>query len=176
MLGLIVRYGLIAGVVVALPMNWMMWGDSDWQHGMLVGYLTMIVGLTTVFLGIKSYRDKVLGGVIKFLPAFLVGLGISAVAGVIYVAAWEVSLATMDTDFAATYSKSMVDAARARGATGAELDEAIASAASFVAMYRNPFLRVGITFLEIFPVGILVSLMSAAVLRRRPGTLARGGT
>jgi hypothetical protein len=157
-------------------MNLMMRGDGEWQHSMVVGYLTMIVGLTAVYLGIKSYRDKVQGGVIKFLPALLVGLGISAVAGVIYVIAWEISLATMDVDFAASYSKGMIDAARARGATGAQLEEVIASAAAFVATYRNPFLRMGITFLEIFPVGILVSLISAALLRRTPGTLARSST
>jgi hypothetical protein len=47
----------------------------------------------------------------------------------------------------------------------AQLEAAAAQAADFARMYRNPLYRMAFTFIEIFPVGILVSLISAALLR-----------
>jgi len=170
MLPYILRYGIVAGLIVAVPMVWRMLAAKPDETalpvaGMLLAYLTMIVALTAVFLGIKAYRDKVLGGAIRFLPAFGIGIGISAVAALLYVIGWEISMAYSSFDFIPFYKDSMIEAARARGATGAELQKAIADAESFATTYRNPWIRVPITFIEMFPVGLLVSAISAAVLR-----------
>jgi hypothetical protein len=168
MLALILRYGIIAGLIVTLPMDVSMLRlkAGDPEPGLLVGYLTMLVGLTAVFLGIKHYRDKVLAGTIGFKNAFMLGLGISAVAGLIYAIGWEISLNFMSFDFTEAYARSVVESARAHGATGAALEKAVADAQSFTTMYRNPLLRFPMTFLEMFPVGMLVSLVSAALLRK----------
>jgi hypothetical protein len=138
---------------------------ADPLGGMLVGYLTMLVALTAVFLGIKHYRDKVKGGVVKFLPAFGVGLAISAVASVFYVVGWEISMAFSDFDFAQFWANYIIEGARAKGATAAQLAQAEADAQEFLVQYSNPLWRVPMTFIEMFPVGILVSLISAAILR-----------
>jgi hypothetical protein len=168
MIRLIAYYGIVAGLIVAVPMVWMMMTltpQTAPANGAIYGYLTMIVALTAVFMGIKHYRDKVLGGVIKFGPALLVGLGISAVASVIYCIGWEISLAWSGFDFAQSYSQSIVEAARAKGASPAEVQKVIADGESFVKMYANPLYRVPITFIEMFPVGVVISLISAALLR-----------
>lgn len=68
-------------------------------------------------------------------------------------------------DFIAAYSKFLLDDARAHGAGPAEMEKAAAEAADFARMYGNVFYRMAFTFIEIFPVGILVSLTSAALLR-----------
>lgn len=172
-------YGTVAGLIVAIPMLWLMLSvapDEAPAHSALYGYLTMIVALTAVFLGIKHYRDSVLGGVIRFGTAFLLGLGISAVASIVYAIGWEISLAFGTFDFAAFYSDAMVSAARAKGASGAELEKVMADAAAFVEMYSNPLLRIPITFIEMFPVGILISLISAALLRNPKILPARAAT
>jgi hypothetical protein len=169
MIGYILRYGIIAGVIVATPMIWQMvsWkpGQAEPLGGMLIGYLTMLVALTAVFIGIKQYRDKVLGGVIKFGPAFALGLGISVVASLLYVLGWEVSQALSDFDFKTFWYNSMIDSAKAHGASAAELQKVTADANAFLEMYSNPVKRLSMTFIEIFPVGVLVSLISAALLR-----------
>jgi hypothetical protein len=169
MWGLILRYGLIAGVIVAAPMLWrMLTADAkggDPLGGLLIGYLTMLVALTAVFLGIKQYRDKVKGGVIRFLSAFGVGLAISVVACLIYVAAWEVSIAFSEFDFMAWYQNQMIEDAKSRGAGAEEIARVTAEMQSFARLYANPFFRMAMTFVEMFPVGLLVSLISAAVLR-----------
>jgi hypothetical protein len=170
MFAYILRYGIVAGLIVATPMVWRMLAakpgaTEEPVSGMLLGYLTMIVALTAVFLGVKAYRDKVLGGAIRFLPALGIGLGISAVASVFYVIGWEISMAYSSFDFIAFYKAYMVSAAKANGATGAELQKAIADADSFATMYKNPLYRMPMTFIEMFPVGVLISLISAAILR-----------
>ncbi len=170
MTGLILRYGTIAGLIVAIPMVWRMLtieadAGADPLGGMLVGYLTMLIALTAVFLGIKQYRDRIKGGAVKFLPAFGVGLAISVVAGVFYVVGWEISMAYSDFDFAQFWANYIVEGARAKGASAAELAQANADAQKFLAQYSNPLWRIPMTFIEIFPVGILVSLISAAILR-----------
>jgi hypothetical protein len=93
----ILSYGSVAGVIVGVPLFGMTVGlrrDLPAPYGMVVGYLIMLIALSTVFLAIKRQRDADLGGVITFWPAFGLGLGISVVAGVFYVLAWEAALAT----------------------------------------------------------------------------------
>src|SRR5690348_7779661 len=116
MLRTISLYGLIAGLVVAIPMNvlLMLFPHGEGGGGLLTGYTLMIIALSFVFVGVKRYRDRALGGVIKFLPAFLIGLGISVVAGIIYVIAWEISLALTHYTFMNDYTASMIEAQRAK--------------------------------------------------------------
>ena len=138
---------------------------SPTNLGMSLGYASMLIALSLVFLAIKRQRDLVQGGVIKFLPAFLMGLGVSAVAGLIYALAWEATLVVAGFDSGTKYAVANIEAARLRGVTGDELAKITADAESFTAMYANPAFRIPMTFTEIFPVGVLVSLISALLLR-----------
>jgi hypothetical protein len=161
-------YGIIAGLLVAIPMVALMVGakpETFMDGGALYGYLTMIAALTLVFIGIKQYRDRTLGGVIKFGRALLVGLGISAVASFLYAIGWEISLAATGFDFGEVWGKSLADAARAKGASEAEMQKIVADSEEFAIMYRNPLYRFPLTFIEMFPVGLLISLVSAGLLR-----------
>ncbi|HEX5162278.1 MAG TPA: DUF4199 domain-containing protein [Steroidobacteraceae bacterium] len=166
MKSVIVRHGSIAGLVIGIPMivySLSLPADASLPSNMtVITYAVMLVALSMVFVGIKQYRDKALGGVIKFGPALLLGLGISAVAGFIYAVSWEISMAFMKFDFSAFYAKVVMAQARAAGADEAK---AAADAAHFTQMYANPLFRFPMTFLEIFPVGILVSLISAGLLQ-----------
>jgi len=167
----IFRYGIIAGLIVSIP--WLVYmltlpADGHMNHSMLLGYTLMILAFSMVFVGIRQYRDRALGGVIKFGKALLLGLGISAVASLIYVIGWEICMAFSKYNFIEAYSKFILDDARAHGAGAAEMEQAAKQAADFASMYRNPLYRMAFTFIEIFPVGILVSLISAGLLRKAP--------
>ncbi len=166
----ILSYGFVAGLVVAVPMNVMMVtmkGHPPLAWGMVIGYVTMLVALSAVFVAIKRYRDTELGGVIGFWPALGLGLGISVVAGIIYVFAWELSLAITHTDFAAGYANTLIAEKKAAGVSGDALAALTAQMETFKQQYANPLYRMPMTFTEIFPVGVLVSLVSAALLRNR---------
>lgn len=161
-------YGVIAGLIVAIPMFSLLAMDADHtslSSSQFFGYAMMILALSMILVGVKSYRDKVKGGVIKFLPAFLLGLGISAVAGVVYVVGWEIAQMFMEDDFASGYAASMIESARAKGASPAEIEALSAQMAEFQVMYANPLFRLPMTFIEIFPVGLIISLITAALLR-----------
>jgi hypothetical protein len=167
MLRTILAWGLAAGLIVAVPMCVMVTNSESGSaaHSYAVGYLVMLVGLSLVFVGVKRYRDRVLGGVIRFAPALGIGLGISLVAGVIYVIGWEITLALTDYAFMDSYAAATIEAKRASGASAVEIAAVAAQMAEFKAQYANPWFRMPMTFVEIFPVGVLVSLISAALLR-----------
>lgn len=164
----ILKFGTIAGLIVGgimFGVTVASGGDFPVEYGMLIGYSSMLLALSAIFVGIKRHRDDTLGGVIRFWPAFAVGLGISAVAGVIYVLAWEAAQAITDADFVAIYTRFLIEEQRAAGASEAALAQLRAELATFAVQYANPWFRLPMTFVEIFPVGVLVSLVSAALLR-----------
>ena len=109
MMRMILSYGFIAGLIVGVEMFLVTTRlplEGPWS--MAVGYLTMLVALSMVFIAIKRRRDLTQGGVIRFWPAFGMGLGISFVAGVLYVAAWEATVAYTHMDFASVYARSVI--------------------------------------------------------------------
>ena len=163
---IIAVYGIIAGVIVAVGMQISIHFVSDHgSFGMVVGYLTMLVALSMVFVGVKKYRDTALGGVIRFWPAFGIGLGIAGVAGLCYVAGWEAYMYTTDYTFMDVYTKQAIAAKAAAGASVAELAKLSAEMAAFRVQYADPLFRMPMTFAEIAPVGLIVALISAAILR-----------
>ncbi len=161
----ILVYGLLTGTVI---IGSMLWGITATDHGgfsVWLGYLIMIVAMTMIFIGIKRYRDTELGGVIKFNQAFLLGLGIALIASFIYVLVWEIYLAMTDYAFIDGYSAGMIERAQNEGMAEAEMQALQAKMAKMKADYANVFYRLPLTFSEIFPVGLLVSLISAGILR-----------
>ena len=177
MLRKILIYGVIAGLVAGVALSTttvLMDHQSSMSLGMAVGYASMLVALSAVFVGIKRYRDAEGGGVIRFWPAFGMGLAISLVAGILYVLAWEVTQAMTHMDFATSYGDAMIAQQKAKGVSGEALAKVTAEMAQFKAQYANPLYRLPMTFAEIFPVGILVSLVSAGLLRNPRFLPARG--
>ena len=166
MLKTILTFGGVAGLIAGGALSAAVLGVGG--HGsssMVTGYLIMLVAFATIPVAIKRRRDRDGGGVIRFWPAFGLGLGISMVAGVIYAAAWDVACAMAGVDFAADYSRALVAQKRASGTSAAEIAALEAQMAGFRRSYANPLYRWPMTFAEIFPVGVLVSLVSAAALR-----------
>jgi hypothetical protein len=163
--GSIVISVLVAGLAFDLHSH----AASEW-----FGYLVMLIALSLIFVGVKRYRDSECGGMIRFGRAFSVGLGIAAVAALVYVFVWEIYLAASGVDFMAQYTGIVVEGMRADGATAAEIQAKVAELRQMAEMYRNPLLRIPITFVEIFPVGLLVALVSAALLRNPKVLPARG--
>ena len=170
MMDRILLYGTIAGLVVILSMIGMIApsGGAPEMGDMSVvyGYVTMLVALSAVFFGIRSHRDRALGGSIGFVAALFMGLGISAVAGVIYVLVWEVYLVATNFTFIGAYVDDYIAQQKAAGVSGKALEVLVAEMEELKLQYANPLFRMPMTFLEIFPVGVLVSLISAGILRR----------
>lgn len=178
MLRTILKYGLIAGLIVAgfeIATFTAFSGMPPLKYGMLIGYTTMLIALSAVFVGIKHHRDVDRGGVIGFWPAFGIGLGVSFVAGIFYVVGWEAVQAMTQMDFASSYAQAILASEAAKGASAEALAKLSADMEAFKVQYADPLFRLPMTFAEIFPVGVLVSLVSAGLLRNSRFLPARRG-
>ena len=159
-------YGGIAGaIVISVLVASFMLDLPNHTSSMWFGYLIMLVALSLIFVGVKRYRDLECGGVIRFGRAFALGLGIAAIAGVIYTVGWEIYVALSGTDYMAEYSAKAIAELRSEGASDAVIAAKTQEMARMADLLRNPLFRLPMTFAEIFPVGLLVALVSAAVLR-----------
>src|ERR1700748_2883027 len=123
----IIIYGLIAGIIVSalmlLNVNYLSHcnGNLDYDTSMLVGYASMLLAFSLVFVGIRNYRDKYNGGVISFGKAFKIGILIVLIASTIYVVAWMIDYFFFIPDFMDKYSTHEIDKLRASGASLAEI-------------------------------------------------------
>lgn len=171
----ILTYGLIAGLVAITGILGTIWMSEDSHGNVWLGYLIMLVALSSILVAVKQYRDNVLGGVIKFRTAFLLGLGIAAVAALAYVVVWEIYLAATGYRFMPEMVAQTLAAKRAEGVTGEAYAQMAAEMEAMAKAYEHPLYRLPMTAVEILPVGLLVALVSAGLLRM-PGFLpARSG-
>lgn len=133
---------------------------------LVVGYTTIVISMLFVYFGIRSYRDNVLGGTITFGRGFNVGLLITLITCACYVAAWLVLYYTVMNDFGDKYAAHLVEGVRAAGGSQAEIEATMRQGEEMNKMLQNPLINAAVTFTEPFPVGLLVTLISAAVLRK----------
>lgn len=169
----ILIYGTIAGIVVSALMlftvNYISHceGTIDYETSMLIGYASMLIAFSLVFVGIRNYRDKYNGGVISFGKAFKTGILMVLIASTIYVVAWLIDYFFFIPDFAEKYSAHQLDKLRASGASQVKIDSETKEMANFVRMYNNPFFNAMMTYVEILPVGLIVTLISSLILKRK---------
>ena len=169
----IIIYGLIAGIVVSILMlftvNYISHceGNVDYDTSMLIGYASMLIAFSLVFVGIRNYRDKYNEGVISFGKAFKIGIMIVLIASTIYVVAWLIDYFFFIPDFMEKYSAHMLDKLKASGASQIEIDKQTKEMANFAKMYKNPFFNAMMTYVEILPVGLIVTLISSLILKRK---------
>jgi hypothetical protein len=165
----ILIFGLISGAISSLFMlGTMSFIDRiGFDRGVIVGYTVIVLSFVLVFFGIRSYRENVGNGSISFARAFSVGILITLVSCLIYVVTWEIVSVSFFPDFVDKYNNHMIAQVRASGAGPAEVAAEIERLKSFAEMYKNPFYKAAFTFLEPFPVGLLITLVSAIILRRK---------
>jgi hypothetical protein len=169
----IIIYGLIAGTVVSALMLFTLnyishcKGNVDYDTSMLIGYASMLIAFSLVFVGIRNYRDKYNGGVISFGKAFKLGILMVLIASTIYVVAWLIDYFFFIPDFMEKYSAHMLDELKASGASQIEIDKQTKEMASFGEMFKNPFFNAMMTYVEILPVGLIVTLISSFILKRK---------
>jgi hypothetical protein len=165
-------FGIIAGLIISTIMVvsvGVCYAKGSFSGAEVVGYAGMLVAFSFIFVGVKNYRDKFNGGVISFGRALVVGLYITLIASLIYVVVWVIDYYVFVPDFMERYSDYMVKEA---GKKGEDVEAAAEQASMYKEMYRNPLLVVLFTFAEIFPVGLLVSLVSAGILRKKDPDLS----
>jgi hypothetical protein len=165
----VLTFGLISGVILsAMMLITLPFHDAiGFDRGMIVGYTTMVLGFLLIFFGIRSYRDNVAGGSVRFGRALAVGVLIGVVASLCYVATWEVVYFNFQSDYLKKYQAYTLEKARASGETEEAIAAKKAELEKFEAMYQNPAINAAFTILEPLPVALVIALVSAGVLSRR---------
>ena len=164
----ILIFGLISGALISLMMGVTVPFQDKLGHGYLIGYTTIVLSMLLSFFGIRSYRDKVGNGRITFGKAFAVGISITIISCIFYVVTWEIIYFNFMPDFMDKYGAQVLQKMQDSGATAAAIQSKAAELKKLKELYANPFYNAAMTFMEPFPVGLVITLISAAVLRRNP--------
>jgi ABC-type microcin C transport system permease subunit YejB len=168
----ILTFGLISGAVISGLMTLAMVFSNQigFDRGLLVGYTSMVLSFLLVFFGVRAYRDNEGQGAITFGRAFGLGMCIMLIACVCYVVTWEILYHFFMPDYFDKYAAHAIEQARAAGADAATLAAKAEKLRQAKAMYANPFVNAAMTFIEPFPVGLLITLISAVILRKKAKT------
>jgi hypothetical protein len=159
--------GIIVGTLMALSLFWANQGH-DIKEGMLLGYASMVIALSLIYVGVRNFREKYNDGVISFGKALKLALGITLIASTIYVAVWLVEFYAFIPDFMDKYTAAHLQQVKASGLNPAALQKQLAEMESQRDAYdHNPLVVVGYTYLEIVPVGVIISLLTALLLKRK---------
>src|SRR6266404_8646056 len=171
----VVTFGLISGAIMALMMfaTLPFVERIGFDKGAIIGYTSMVLSFLLVFFGIRSYRENVGGGSITFGRAFAVGILITLISCICYVVAWEILYFNFMPDFFAKYSAYAIEKAKASGASPAAIQAQMQQMKKFKEMYDNPFFNAAITFTEPFPIGLIVTLISTLILRKKAKAQSR---
>jgi len=172
-------FGLISGAISSammfLTLPFIRNGAINNTNGEIIGYTAILLSFLLVFFGIRSYRENS-GGAISFGRATAVGLRITLISCVFYVVSWEIIYFKLMPDFSEKYAARTIDSMREKGATEAALAAKRKEMDRMKAMYDNPLINAAVTFIEPFPVGLVVTLVSAAILRKRTPAAGAGVT
>jgi len=165
----ILTFGLISGAFTSLMMVATVPFEDKIGFGKAeyLGYTLIVLSFLLVFFGIRSYRENAGNGHITFTKGFTVGICITLITCACYVITWEILYFTVLHDFMDKYGAYLVEKARASGASQAALQAQLEQLKSYKRMYENPLYNSAVTFLEPFPIGLAITLLSAAILRKK---------
>lgn len=167
---IVLTFGLIAGLIASAFLVFSIaycYSINSFEGNMLVGYASMLLSFSMVFVGIKNYRDKYNDGIISFGNAFKIGLYISLIASTMYVLTWLVDYYLFIPDFMDKFCEQALQKSRISGVSQAEMAIQTAEMDKYKEMYSTPIGVILLTYMEILPVGLVVSLISALILKKK---------
>jgi len=166
----VLTFGLISGVMISVLMDssLLLASRIGSGHSMLLGYTIMVASFLLIYSGVLSYRDNTLGGHISFGRAFACGILIALITSICYVASWEILYFNFMPHFMDSYFAAQIHQVQSSGLDAGTIAKQVATIQQSQKLYQNPIYNAAMTFLEPLPVGLLIALISAVALRRRP--------
>ncbi|MGB2866903.1 MAG: DUF4199 domain-containing protein [Bacteroidota bacterium] len=165
------KFGFISGAISAALMFLtfvLLRGPWLFENGQFVGYGGMVLSFAIIFVGVRSYREQTGEGSVSFGKAFQVGLLMALISCCCYTVAWLFINHFLYPNFADDYTQHEMNRLRQSGAAEAVLQQKMKMMEEYKSLTANPFMNALITFTEPLPVGFIVALISAAILRKKP--------
>ena len=168
----VLTFGLISGFIISVLMGGSLYFADKMEtgHSMILGYTIMVASFLLIYFGIRSYRDNTLDGQISFGRAFTCGLLITLITTACYVAMWEILYFNFMPHFMDAYFAAQIQKVQAAGLDPATTAAQVAAIQHSQVLYQNPLINIAYTFMEPLPVGLLITLISSALLRRKAVT------
>lgn len=165
----VLTFGFIAGVMISVLMDGslLLAHNVGSDHSMVIGYTIMVASFLLIYFGIRSYRDNNLGGQISFGRAFACGILIALITTVCYVVTWEILYFNFMPHFMDGYFAAQIHQVQSAGLDAATRAARVAAIQHSQQLYQNPLVNMAYTFMEPLPVGLIITLISAAILRRK---------
>ena len=172
----VLTFGLISGLIISVLMGGsLLLADKIGSgHSMVLGYTIMVASFLLIYFGIRSYRDSDLAGQISFGRAFTCGILITLITTICYVVMWEVLYFNFMPHFMDSYFAAQIHKVQSSGLDPATIAAQVAAIQRSAQLYQSPFVNMAYTFIEPFPVGLIITLISAGILRRK--TPVKSGT
>ena len=166
---IVLAFGLISGLIMSVLMgvSLLLADKIGSSHSMVLGYTIMVASFLLIYFGIRSYRDNTLAGQISFGRAFACGILITLISSVCYVVMWEVLYFNFMPHFMDSYFAAQIHKLQSAGLDAATTAARIAAIQHSQQLYQNPLVNMAYTIMEPLPVGLLITLISAALLRRK---------
>lgn len=160
---IILKNGLFGSIIVSallVSVTFYMKSNPEKEVSMMIGFSGMLLSFFYVVKGIKQQRE-VNNGIISLGKAFLTGLLITIIISTIYVLVWLVILYSFFPNFMEHYANMAIEKASPN-----EVAKVTVEMNSYKEMYKNPIMVILLTYMEILPLGIVFSLVSALILKR----------
>ena len=161
---IILKYGILGGIAASIVMSSItvfMMLNTEKTVSMFLGMFTMILAYTFIVLGIIKLRNEN-DGIITFGKAFLCGLGILFITSTIYVLVWLIIYYNFFPNFMEHYCDLAL-----KQTPPEELAAKKAEMEQYKEMYKSPIGVILLTYMEIFPIGVIFTLISAAILKKK---------
>jgi hypothetical protein len=168
----VLTFGLISGFIISLLMggSLLLADRIGAGHSMVLGYTIMVASFLLVYFGIRSYRDNTLAGQISFGRAFACGMLITLITTACYVVMWEILYFNFMPHFMDTYFAAQIQKVQSAGLDSATTAAQVAAIRHSQELYQNPLVNIAYTLIEPLPVGLIITLISAALLSRKAPT------
>ena len=165
----VLTFGIISGLILSVLMDGsvLLAGKIGSGHSLVLGYANLVASFLLIYFGIRSYRDNTLAGKISFGRAFACGILITLITTVCYVATWEVLYFNFIPHFMDSYFAAQIHKVQSSGLDATTTAARVAAIQRSQQLYQNPFVNMAYTFMEPLPVGLIITLISAATLRRK---------
>ncbi len=162
-------FGLISGLIVSAFMAFTAmacYNNPEFEGNMVAGFASMIIAFSFIFVGIKNFRDRYNGGVVSFGKAFMIGLYISLIGSSLYVLTWLIMYYNFIPDFMERYSAHVMKEAQKSG-DQVVIAQKAKDMANYKEWYKSPIMVILLTYMEVLPIGLIVTIISALILKRK---------
>src|SRR5688572_16045909 len=164
----IFRYGIYAALTIIilsaihvfLIMPYASYGESE-----IAGYLTMLISMVFVFLGIKHYRDQVNNGSLTFGQGLKTGVLIVLIPAVFFGLFDILYTEVINPSWKDDYYNHYIEQVKTSTAPE-KLDAELKKLEAQKGMFSSPVMQFLLMAGTVFVIGFIVAIISALTLRR----------